>query len=64
MDAFLSGIMDDNGLSDDLMDDEYYLFADQGTPRRLSCSSLYTIDLCSASYRDMLCLDNACRIRR
>ena len=36
MDTFLSGIMDDNGLSGDLMDDEYYLFAGEGTPRRLS----------------------------
>lgn len=36
MEAFLSGIMDENALSGDLMDDEYYLFAGEGTPRRLS----------------------------
>ncbi|KAI5015624.1 hypothetical protein ZWY2020_057014 [Hordeum vulgare] len=30
MEAFLSGIMDDSALSDDLMDDEYYLFAGEG----------------------------------
>ena len=36
MEAFLSGIMDENGLSGDLMDDEYCLFAGKGTLRRLS----------------------------
>ena len=36
MEAFLSGIMDDSALSDGLMDDEYYLFAGEGTLRRLS----------------------------
>ena len=41
MEAFLSGIMDDNALSDGLMDDglmddEYYLFAGEGTLKRLS----------------------------
>lgn len=35
MEAFLSGIMDDGALSDGLMDDEYYLFAGEGTLRRL-----------------------------
>lgn len=36
MEAFLSGIMDDSALSDGLMDDAYYLFAGEGTLRRLS----------------------------
>ncbi|KAE8802884.1 hypothetical protein D1007_21318 [Hordeum vulgare] len=36
MEAFLCGIMDNNALSDGLMDDEYYLLACEGNLKRLS----------------------------
>lgn len=38
MDAFLSGIMDENGLPDDFMDDEYHMFANDGASANLSIS--------------------------
>ena len=31
MEAFLSRLMDENTVPDDLMDEEYYLFAGEGT---------------------------------
>ena len=34
MEAFLSGIMDENAIPDDLMDEEYYMFDQIG---RASC---------------------------
>ncbi|KAI4995725.1 hypothetical protein ZWY2020_037773 [Hordeum vulgare] len=39
MEAFLSGIMDDNALSDGLMDDEYYLFAGEARKCRIASDS-------------------------
>jgi hypothetical protein len=32
MEAYLAMLMEGNPANDDLMDDEYYLFADEGTP--------------------------------
>jgi hypothetical protein len=35
METFLSRLMEDNPTTGDLMDDEYYLFAGEGTPSRI-----------------------------
>jgi hypothetical protein len=43
MDAFLSGIMDENAIPDDLMDEEYCMYAHEGT-----CAIL-SIDLSATS---------------
>jgi hypothetical protein len=41
MEAFLARLMEDNPNPGDLMDDEYYLFAGEGTTARLACFLLY-----------------------
>ena len=41
MEAFLSGIMDENSIPDDLMDEEYYMFDREGTYVRFSIVTLF-----------------------
>ena len=41
MEAFLSGIMDENAIPDDLMDEEYYMFDREGTYVRFSIVTLF-----------------------
>jgi hypothetical protein len=41
MEAFLSGIMDDNDITDDLMDEECCMYAPKGTYASLSIDCPY-----------------------
>jgi hypothetical protein len=41
MEAFLSGIMDENAIPDNLMDEECYMYAPEGTYASLSVDRPY-----------------------
>ena len=45
MEDFLSSIMDENAITGDLMDDEYYLFVGEGTSRRILLIVSFCYDL-------------------
>ena len=41
MEAFLSGVMDENAIPDDLLDEDYYTFDREGTYVRFSIVTLF-----------------------